>query len=74
MKGSDGYYGYWLQGMYAVYNDGVLTTDFIYEECGSESDGVLAAKKDGKWGYITADGTEVIPFEYDSSWQSLQRR
>ena len=68
-ESSDGYYGYWLQGMYAVYSDGVLTTDFIYEECGSESDGVLAAKKDGKWGYITADGTEVIPFEYDSSWQ-----
>lgn len=68
-ESSDGYYGYWLQGMYAVYSDGVLTTDFIYEECGSESDGVLAAKKDGKWGYITADGTEVIPFEYGPSWQ-----
>lgn len=68
-ESSDGYYGYWLQGMYAVYSDGALTTDFIYEECGSESNGVLAAKKDGKWGYIAADGTEVIPFEYDSSWQ-----
>ena len=67
-ESSDGYYGYWLQGMYAVYSDGALTTDFIYEECGSESNGVLAAKKDGKWGYIAADGTEVIPFEYDSSW------
>ena len=31
-ESSDGYYGYWLQGMYAVYNDGVLTTDFIYQE------------------------------------------
>lgn len=68
-ESSDGYYGYWLQGMYAVYSDGALTTDFVYEECGSESGGVLAAKKDGKWGYITADGTEVIPFEYDPSWQ-----
>lgn len=60
----------WLEGMYAIYSDGALTTDFIYEECGSESWGLFAAKKDGKWGYITADGTEVIPFEYDESWKS----
>ena len=58
-ESSDGYYGYWLQGMYAVYSDGALTTDFIYEECGSESNGVLAAKKDGKWGVINNKG-EIV--------------
>lgn len=58
-ESSDGYYGYWLQGMYAVYSDGALTTDFIYEECGSESNGVLAAKKDGKWGVIQLETGDV---------------
>ena len=67
-----GGYSDWLDGNYAVYNDGELTTDFIYEECGAESEGLLAAKMNGKWGYITADGTEVIPFEYDASWQRYE--
>ena len=67
--GGTGNYRDWLSGNYAVYNDGTLTTDFIYEECGSESGGLIAAKMDGKWGYITVDGTVIIPFEYDPSWQ-----
>ena len=38
------------------------------EKAGAES-GLLAAKKDGKWGYINEDGEIVIPFEYDASWK-----
>ena len=25
-------------------------------------------KKDGKWGYISTDGSVVIPFEYDDAY------
>lgn len=57
-----------IPGSYAVYGDGGLVTDFIYEECGSESCGLLAVKKDGKWGYVNARGEIVIPMEYDASW------
>ena len=67
-ESSDSYDGRWPEGLYAVYNDGQLVTDFIYEDCGSESSGLLAVKLDGKWGYVRADGTEVIPAEYDDSW------
>ena len=57
-------------GLYAVYNSsGSLVTDFIYEECGSESSGLLAVEKDGKWGYVNTQGKTVIPLEYEASWQ-----
>ena len=46
-------------------------TDFIYEECGSESDGLLAVMQDGKWGYVNTEGEVVIPIEYDGSWKGL---
>ena len=58
----------WYKGPFAIYNNGKLMTDFIYDECGSENSGLLAVKRDGKWGYVSADGTEVIPIEYDTSW------
>ena len=58
-----------LQGGYAICKDGQLVTDFIYDKCGSFSDGVFAVCKDGKWGYVDEQGNEVIPMEYDSSWK-----
>lgn len=68
-ESSDPYYDdRWPEGLYAIYNDGKLVTDFIYEDCGSESAGLLAVKLDGKWGYVSTEGTEVIPAEYDASW------
>lgn len=57
-----------LKDEYAIYYNNHLSTDFIYEECGSESSGLLAVKKDGKWGYANEKGEIVIPIEYDSSW------
>lgn len=57
------------EGSYAVYADDKLVTDFIFEECGSYSNGLLAVKKDGKWGYVDKTGKIVIPIEYDASWQ-----
>lgn len=53
---------------YAIYSNGKLVTDFIYQECGSMQDGLLAVKKDNKWGYVDANGKEIIPIEYDASW------
>ncbi len=62
-------WGQELPGLYAIYSNGDLVTDFIYEECGSESSGLLAVKKDGKWGYVNENGEVVIPLEYDASWE-----
>lgn len=59
----------WSKGPFAIYNNGKLMTDFIYDECGSENSGLLAVKIDGKWGYVSEDGTEIIPAEYDDSWE-----
>lgn len=60
----------WLQlnGKYAIASQGELLTDFVYDECGSESDGLFAVKQNGKWGYVDETGTIVIPMEYDASW------
>ena len=60
-----------LQSMYAIYSDRGLVTDFVYEECGSESSGLLAVKQDGKWGYVNESGAVVIPLEYDASWEQF---
>ncbi len=54
---------------YALDNNGSLVTDFIYDECGSLSDGLFAVCQDGKWGYVNEQGTVVIPLEYDASWK-----
>ena len=61
----------WLddtKSKYAIWNDNKLQTDFIYDECGSENSGLLAVKKDGKWGYVDNKGNVVIPLKYDASW------
>lgn len=58
-----------LNGDWAVYYNGNLSTKFEYDYCGSESDGLLAVCKDGKWGYVNEEGETVIPLEYDPSWK-----
>lgn len=54
---------------YALYAKGSLVTDFIYDECGSYSEGLMAVCKDGKWGYVDNYGELIIPIEYDASWK-----
>ena len=54
---------------YAIWNGDELKTDFIYDECGSESSGLLAVQQNGKWGYVNPEGEEIVPLEYDASWQ-----
>lgn len=58
-----------LDGKYAIEDEGRLVTDFVYDECGSESEGLLAVCKNGKWGYVDKQGNIVIPIEYDASWE-----
>lgn len=66
----DGNWNEQLDGSgYAIWHNDELVTDFIYDECGSSSCGLLAVCKDGKWGYIDDFGEIVIPIEYDASWK-----
>lgn len=58
-----------LSGKYALEYDCNLITDFIYDECGSESDGLFAVCQNGKWGYVDEQGQVIIPIEYDASWK-----
>lgn len=66
----DNIYRWWdeQEGKYGFYQDGKMLTDFIYDDCGSESDGLIAVKMDGKWGYADETGNLVIPAQYDASW------
>ena len=57
-----------LPGGYGIYYGDGMATDFIYDACGSQSDGLLAVEQDGKWGYADSQGNIVIPVEYDASW------
>lgn len=57
-----------LSGRYALDYNCDLITDFIYDECGSLSDGLFAVCQNGKWGYVDELGRIVIPIEYDASW------
>lgn len=63
-----------LTGKYAVFKKGTAVTEFIYDECGSCSEGLLAVCENGKWGYINEAGETVIPIEYDASWPQYQDR
>jgi len=48
--------------------------DAIYEESQFFSEGLAGVKKDGKWGYINAEGEEVIPCIYDSVYYFFEGR
>ena len=54
---------------YGIWDEDKMTTKFIYDECGSESSGLLAVEKDGKWGYVNDQGKVMIPIKYDASWK-----
>lgn len=59
-----------MRPKYAICNKGELVADFIYDECGTENNGLLAVKQNGKWGYADTSGKIVVPIEYDSSWDN----
>ena len=43
---------------------GQLAVSAIYEEIGSFSEGRLAVKRNGMWGFVNPDGLEVIPCRF----------
>lgn len=47
--------------------------DELYTDGGNFADGVIPMKKDGKWGYLDANGNTVIPFEYDATTKADYR-
>jgi len=52
-------------GKYALFNnDGVQLTKGLYDSSSYPSEGYIATKKDGRWGYLDKAGNEVIPFIY----------
>lgn len=50
-----------------VNSDGVLVDLSAYDEIRPVSEGLLAAKRDGKWGYLNTKGEEAIDFKYDEA-------
>ena len=54
------------QGMQALYRSGSLLSDFIYEDVRDFSDGLIAVRQNGKWGYADETGSLVIPCEYEA--------
>ena len=43
---------------------GQLTVNAVYDEIGSFSEGRLAVRRNGLWGYVNRDGLEVIPCRF----------
>lgn len=62
-----------LEGKYAICKKDSLVTEFLYDECGSCSDGIFAVCKDGKWGYIDSNGETIISMTYDASWEEYSK-
>lgn len=56
---------------YGLVKNNKVIMDFDYDDYYSPafrktSSTGIALKKDGKWGYVTTDGNEIVPFECDS--------
>lgn len=52
-----------------VVTDGTRpVSDTRYEAAGAFSSGLIPVCQGGKWGYLNAQGTTVLPFEFDACW------
>ena len=50
-------------GKYGIANNSGLVVDCIYDDaCMNIDDNIIALEKNGKWGYLNKDGTQVIDF------------
>lgn len=55
-------------GKFALWSEDKLLGGFEYEDGYFCANGLLAAKKNGKWGYLNKAGENVIPFAYDAAY------
>ena len=55
-------------GLYGIFYQGQMSTDFVYTSTGSWLDGAIAVEQNGRWGYVNERGEIIIPIEFDSSW------
>lgn len=44
---------------------GNIVSSEVFENIKYESEGVFSVKKNGKWGLLSADGTQIVPCQYD---------
>lgn len=64
--GEDAFYsGIPIDRSLAVITNNKRVTDYMYEDACPYSEGLMAVKKDGKWGYVNDKGKEMIPCIYD---------
>ena len=57
------------EGLFAVAtSDGELLTDFVYENACMGTGEAIAVCKEGRWGYVDASGSEIVPCEYEPFW------
>ncbi len=52
---------------WVLYDGSGSVTQELYESIGCVAEGIVPAKKDGKYGYLDIKGNIVFPFEYDGS-------
>ena len=55
-------------GLYGIFYQGQMITDFVFTSTGSWLDGAIAVEQDGRWGYVNERGEVIIPIEFDASW------
>lgn len=60
------YYGTENDLRSAICTNGELQTGFVYERATTFSDGLIAVRKNNKWGYANSTGNLIIPCEYDA--------
>ena len=54
--------------VYALASNQGRCTDFIYENTGQCSwNGMMAVSRNGKWGFCSLEGVEIVPCEYDGA-------
>lgn len=54
------------QGTGIICSKGIVVEP-VYEKISDYSEGLTAAKRDGKWGYLDTEGNIALPFEYDNA-------
>lgn len=65
-KGKSSSYKTKLYGLVDV-NTGKEVIPFVYEDLGIYSEGLIAAEKNGKYGFIDINNNTIIPFIYDDA-------